>query len=1809
MNIGKLIKNYGNYGIRLWVQNDKLKFSAPTGVMTEERKNDIRRYKEDIIEYLKDINNSVITHNEDGRYDDFSLTPIQASYVIGKTNTFEYGGIGCQIYVEVSLENVDINRLNVAWQKVVERHDMLKAIVLPNGYQRVLKDVNIPKITETVVSTEKDFNSVCIKTRDIMQNKVYSSEKWPLFDLGVTKYRDSGILHFSMDMLIGDSVSVGIIMKELLYYYEDGIEMQPLEVTYRDYIRFREKMSSAPESIERYQKDKKYWLEKITDFPSAPELFVNHNNDAYKDIEFVHKRTVLEKEIWDKLKNVASSLDITPSCLLLSAYSEVLGRWSKTKRYSINVTSMNRENVHPQVYNIIGDFTDVLLIESELDTTKTFKERTVSLQNTLLSALEHKSFSGVEVIREIARLRGNNEIFPYVYTSTLGIENLEDDRAEITYRVSRTPQVFIDCQVGNRNGALEICWDVRKSAFTGNTIQEMFDAYIDVLNKLAISEEYTKAFCVAELPEETLKVRNEVNNTKQDIPEKLLYEDFLYNVETMPEKTALICNDVSYSYRTLYKYATGAYEAIRNADIKAGEKVAISARKSLFQVASVIGTLMAGCVYVPLDISQPPERLKTIINNVGTRFAFLDSEVNNKLTDIDITVCSELSESNEKCVPVAVSVTDPAYIIYTSGSTGIPKGVVISHDGAMNTIQDINNKFSVTDKDSVLGTVNLAFDLSVYDLFGMFSAGGTLILPDEKKLNSAEYLYRIMKENNITVWNSVPAQMEILVSIKNQIEGKLDSLRIVMLSGDWISTALPKELSQIAPSALVYSLGGATEASIWSIYHKITKEDTKRVSIPYGKPLANQQFYVLDSNLMQVPNGIIGDLYIAGRGLALEYYNDPEMTSSKFIMHKELNKRLYRTGDLGRYEEDGVIEFIGREDNQVKLHGHRIELGEIETALNSHEKVLGSATVVTGKTDNDKKLFAFVVPEVREKESYQQLSDTLNTYLNPIADEITKDINGEAFQRYMQYASDLALTDIVLFFNTKGLFIDSEQSYNYKEILEKTNARPEYFKLVKRWLNALVEEGYLEKNGEQNYRLIKLVQQDDSDKLKVSINKENEEKLGSQMSTNYFDNSIENVSVLLDGTIEPQEILFPKASTETAFNVYHDNIFSKCMNNVAVKAILKAVDIIIAENPEHTIRILEIGAGTGGTSDDILPHLVGKNVEYHFTDVSAFFLNKAREKYTQYPWMVYHTFDINSDYRKQGVEESYFDIILCANVLHMAHNGDDAFRTMKAISNSKGFLVIIDAVKELNSLLTSMGFLYRVDATDARGEQELVFFKLDHWYRNFKNAEAEILYKYPSEDHFLSCSYQRIFISRFNGEKEVVSNVDLKKYLENKIPDYMIPSKITIIDKIPLTENKKLDRKELKRIAELDNRQMRKEGASTESELEKQVEKIWMEVLNRDVEIGKEANFFEIGGDSLLLAQTIGRVIDEVEIAKGMEWEDMMRMMIKNNTISLFCNALQNHSKNSSSKLMHVFSEGEESSDEVIALFSDGTGRMIIYNPLLELLLEKGCKKKIIGFNMALYDTFLDEPDKDVIANVGVQCGTELLKYINKKITLLGHCYGGVVALETAKFLKAHGNTPKLVMIESKRYDDPVTNEFILERGFATLVGSDLKKAGYDITDEEIGKLLEDYMKENQKPIGTLNEEEFVQVILSRIKSDYYSRVLQTTQDERINMIFDAISADREKHSSYEYKQFKSIYLTFKKSMGSIIAYNEESYDGDVISYYSLDKQAVLKAYPMPLSYFSDQFTTGNVKKKQINGSHIGCMSKENVIVLIDELM
>ncbi|MET9953375.1 amino acid adenylation domain-containing protein [Streptomyces sp. NPDC006339] len=994
---------------------------------------------------------------DDERYEPFGLTDLQQAYLVGRGDAFELGNTSTYFQIEIDLENVDLDRLGASFRAMIERHDMLRAVFTPEGEQRVLREVPAYVIRETDVSAlDPDGREAALAAvHEEMRHQVFDTARWPLFDVRVTRVDDRAIrLHAGFDALIIDGFSTSILFKEWAAHYR-GETLPELRLRYRDYVRQVRELESGPE----YDRALAYWRDRLDTLPPAPQLPLAVDPSSLVRPVFDHRGATLSKEDWARFKEHAATAGVSASAALCTAYAQVIAEWSATPDFSLNLLFFNRLPLHPQVGDVIGNFSTTLMLEIRDAADDAFAARAAEVQRRLWSDLEHSQVSGVQVLRELNRARGASvrAAAPVVFTSLVNFSGQQDteQRGVVQYlagigengrQVSssvRTPQVWLDHQAVEEAGELVLNWDVIEELFPAGCVDAMFAGYLRLLHDLCRDPAAWQRPRPVLTPAADLEVRAAANATDGPLPEGLLHDAVLARAADTPDAPAVISQALTLTYGELERRSRRVGHALRAQGAGPGDLVAIVMDKGWEQVVAALGILRAGAAYVPIDARVPAERLHVLLDSAGISRVVTQPWVEDTadwpqgvartvvgtddqaMADDQAVAGDQVTadtsdapggEEDEPLGPSGATPTDLAYVIFTSGSTGLPKGVMIEHGAALNTVVDVNERYRVTAADRALGLSAMHFDLSVYDVFGLLSVGGALVLPEPAAHREPARWAELVAEHGVTVWNSVPALMEMFTehALAEGLSGL--PLRLVMMSGDWIPVTLPGRIRQLLPDAELWSLGGATEASIWSILHPIGDVGDDWVSIPYGKAMRNQRFHVLDGALRPCPVWVPGDLYIAGVGLARGYLNDEAKTGAAFLHHPVTGERLYRTGDMGRFLPDGTIEFLGRLDSQVKIQGYRIELGEVEAALTQCEGVRAAAVVAAGEQHGPKRLIAYVVLDEGRDDGEQQIVEALRRvvpqHLVPqrvlVLDELPLSDNGKVDRAALPAADEVA---------------------------------------------------------------------------------------------------------------------------------------------------------------------------------------------------------------------------------------------------------------------------------------------------------------------------------------------------------------------------------------------------------------------------------------------------------------------------------------------------------------------------------------------------------------------------------------------------------------------------------------------------------------------------------------------------------------------------------------------------------------------------------------------------------------------------------
>ena len=926
------------------------------------------------------------------RHQPFPLNELQQAYWVGRGGDFEMGNVANHIYLEVEGRDLDLDRLEAAWQRLVRRHDMLRAIVRAEGRQQILAEVDDPTLDRLDLrqSTAEVVERQLVELRHRLSHQNLAGDRWPLFEIVAALLDNDRVrLHISIDGLLVDGWSFGILFRELQTLYFGGLDqsLPPLELSFRDYVLAERELVSSP----LYQRELERWRGRLAELPGAPQLPLARRPESLENPRFRRLHRSLDPARWQWLKERSAQAGVSTTAVLATAYARVLARWSAQPHFVLNVPRFNRLPLHPQVEAVVGQFASFTLLEVDFRQPASLAEQCRQLQQSLWRDLDRGLVSGVTLLRELGRLRGGlaEAAMPVVFTSAPGSEDgglrgamlpSLDRLGEVVYSLSQTPQVWLDQQIGERGGALEVSWDAVDALFPEGLLDEMFEAYGVLLERLADDDAPWRAEQIELLSEPRLAWLDAQAGEAEPIPELLAHQLFSRRAAEHPERTALITSRRQLSYGTLATWVHRLGHGLRTMGARPDTLVAVVMEKGWEQVLAVHAVLASGAAYLPLDAELPRRRLHHLLERGEVAIVLTQPHLAKALdwpAGLEILAIGDPTGGPPADDPFAGRFRDQpttapepiqdtealAYVLFTSGSTGEPKGVMIAHRGLVNALKATRRRFDIGPDDRALALTALHHDMSVFDCFGVLGAGATLVIPDAAGRRDPGHWAEQMARHRVTLWNSVPAMMEMLLEYTSGRPDSLgDMLRLAFLGGDWIAVDLPERLAAQVPGAGVVSVGGPTETTLWNIWHPVESVDPAWPSIPYGRAIANTRYRVMGPGLEERGPWVPGELCVSGVGVAKGYWRDPERTAASFVSHPGTGERLYRCGDLGRFHPDGTLEFLGREDFQVKIHGQRIELGEIESELGRHPAIRRALVTAPGE-GSARRLVAYLLPE------------------------------------------------------------------------------------------------------------------------------------------------------------------------------------------------------------------------------------------------------------------------------------------------------------------------------------------------------------------------------------------------------------------------------------------------------------------------------------------------------------------------------------------------------------------------------------------------------------------------------------------------------------------------------------------------------------------------------------------------------------------------------------------------------------------------------------------------------------------------------
>lgn len=1798
-------------GIYITLKDDNnLSYKTTKGPIDKETIAYLREHKMDIINYLK-----------------FPLTDIQSAYLSGRSLNYELGGSGCYTYLILKCKKLDASRFEKAWHKTIENHEMLRAVITKEGQQYIKNDIDLPMLQVYVSDTEDILQSDTEKKiREELYSYDFSIDSWPMHKIILHQGKEESIVHFCVDMLIADYISINVILEDIFSWYETGEFVHALKGQ-----SFRETVINK--KLKGYKKEsEEYWKNKILTHEFRKPLLPVKNNISNENVRFKRLDMILKREEVQALRQAAKDNNVTVSNAVLAAYAAVLARWSENKKFCINVTLMDRKMSE---MDTVGDYTsvDILAVNTE---GKSFADLARNIGIDLLTDMAYMDYTGVDVLRQVRRAKSKENIFPVVFTSTVGEKESGIESPYIVIGgISRTPQVWIDCQMLTIGEEMDIHWDVREGVFEEKILVDLFSTFKDTIKALTKEKDWNKEDILT-IKEDYLRKRVKYLSVDESLKGKPLYKGFIDSLKAHPDKTAIIYDDKSYTYKNLGEYTAAIQRKLRDAGIKKGDRVAIIQERSLKQTASALAVLLLGAAFVPVDINQPFERKKTIIQQsesslliVSGESYMLQDEYKDKICDVEDI---EPIEADSLLVE-EIKTTSTAYIIFTSGTTGVPKGVMISHQSAQNTLYDVNKRFGVTDKDVFLALTKFSFDLSIYDMFGSMDAAATTVIPKESNaLNPSDWA-RLIRTYKVTIWNSVPALLKMLFAEVNiQDKQMLESLRLILLSGDVISPDLPKTTAKYLEDYKLISLGGATEGSVWSLFWDVTKWQDEGM-LPYGVPLTNQAMYVLDEDNKDCPDIVKGEICIGGYGVATGYYGDKDLTASKFINIDEKKDRLFKTGDIGFYTTDGILMINGRKDDQIKINGNRVETGEIESVIRSTSEVL-NAVVHYHKNEKSSKLFAFLEAGYEDKaESEINYDDFMKAGMK----ELDK-IDREGFTRWRKQSDIAALSDMLALFSEFGIFTDKEKIYKKSDIHEAIKETSEFHSIIDRFLRAMeqagiiipIEEGYKVTEAAKLYY--------DRDKNWDDFMRIGDEIGYGHVLMEYQRESGRRIKEQVRGEIAGISLFFPQGETEVAEAAYRNNIINLRLNYI--------VSDIINRLGRDDITILEVGAGVGGTTTTVLERLENKNIRYCFTDVSQFFLNKAKDRYKDYKNISYKLMDINRDYKEQGFGNGEYDIILCANVLHNSSNIGTNLSKLKKLLKDDGHIIIIEATRESCLLTTSLELKGGLDGfTDHRRGGIDVFTSEDKWIELIKEAGYRYIYTLPEKSDALAECGQSVFLCKNETIKKRSRrriNVEyIEKTMAEKLPKYMIPEQIEILESLPLTVNGKIDRKALDQICAERLKTATGKRLSTDNKLsgnEKAVADIWGEILGiRNIDA--KDNFYYLGGDSLLITQVVSKLKDSYDELKNMQWDELMQLVLNNPTVEGMAEALgkyiliddtesdkeagkntesdvrleteqkeyNSHTVKGTDSCLRIYRDNPTKRRYVQAYMHAGTGRLVDYDLLIPQVLKASDEcVSVVGFMYGNSEEYLSIPADKLLKYRAAKYAELLIDMDAEAYEIIGYCVGGFLAIETARILLERGKkVSNVFMIASEQATHKICNRLITEMAYGVAVGLDVSLAGYSFDISNMKEALTYILSGENRDIK--NSELITLSGKYRGLGNMFLRLIDSDHEERLREIFNKAGGSRFNGDDSTYAMFNILYKIFEHTFKGMSEYMlDEYYLGSVVY---MEAPTDYSFYPVTrkLNEIEDM-CAGDFVKIRIPGNHATCIDNNNYMNIFNEM-
>lgn len=1038
----ELLESLRDLDINLWVEEGQLRFKAPRGALSDPIRNRIKKRKQEIISFLEETQSLV-------QRERLAITPVPRDQDLPLSFTqqrlwfldqLQPGDVTYNLPVAVRLRgNLDIDALTQSLQELCRRHEALRTTFPIRDGAAVQSIAERSEIQLRIV--DEDAGRGASRNGDLHQlvsklaSEPFDLQQGPLFRPALIRIgADEHALLLTMHHIIGDGVSVGILLRELTALYKGISSGEPFalpqqSIQYADYAAWQR----DPRHQGVLDQQLAYWTSKLGDVPTVLEIPTDRSRNDVQTSRGAVETLLLESRLAEAVRRVSRDEQVTPFMLILAAFKVLLAQYGGTRDISVGTPIAGRNR--SELENMVGCFLNTLVLRTSLEGDPSFSDLLARVKETSLGAFANQDLPFEQLVLEINPDRDTSQspLFQVMFV----FQNAAPEEFSAQLPDLALSRIGVERNTANFDltlVALDDEQDVRLSfeyncdLFDGESVQNMLHQLEHLLASVADdpSQRFSQLPWMSAADRHELVVRwNDTGDQASD--ESCIHELFCEQVQLIPHAIAVVDGSEAISYSELNRRANQLAHMLIDMEIGHESIVGIACDRSIEMVVALLGVLKAGAAYLPLDLNYPEAQLTFMIRDAGVSVILASTGTHETLSSIQSNAneqplsvfdlaarWDEVARFRSTNPAVAVDPRSLAYVIYTSGSTGRPKGVMVEHESVVNHTWAVRTLFSLHASDRVLQFATLNFDAAVEEIFPTLSTGASLVLrPGESFLSVAELEETIEREQLTFV--DLPTVFWHQWTNELRDGGRsLPTLRLVVLGGDKAEKdAILRWRSTFGNRIRIVNTYGPTEATIISTAYDcrpiLEAAEPSHTEIPIGSPIRNASNLVLTPELALSPFRSNGELHIGGLPVARGYIRRPDVTADRFIpdnFGERNGARLYRSGDLVRYRRDGNLEFVGRVDHQLKIRGFRVEPGAIEREILQHPEVQEAVVVARANASLGKRLAAYYVTgnsSLSPEELRQFLQARIAQYMLPAVfvpcDSLPRTLSGKIDRR------------------------------------------------------------------------------------------------------------------------------------------------------------------------------------------------------------------------------------------------------------------------------------------------------------------------------------------------------------------------------------------------------------------------------------------------------------------------------------------------------------------------------------------------------------------------------------------------------------------------------------------------------------------------------------------------------------------------------------------------------------------------------------------------------------------------------------------